>query len=684
LARLLTSAGLAVETMATGPDGDTIFDIEIVSNRPDCMNVYGVARELAAATGRELCPYPGEATETPSEAPAGSLASVTIEAAALCSRYDARIIRGIRVGPSPDWLARRLVSIGLRPVNNVVDATNYILWEFGHPLHAFDLATLKGPEIRVRLARKGESIRTLDETSRRLDTETLVIADAERPVAIAGVMGGAETMVTNRTHDLLLESAHFDPISVRRTAKRLSLSTDASYRFERGADVEATAVALNRVADLIVQIAGGSICPGIIESRGTRPARRRVRLRADRVSLLLGMPVDSALITRSLKSLQFTVKPRDGSFEVEIPTHRQDIEREVDLIEEVGRRIGYNAIPERLPHIAGTGGISRLGARREKALRRALEAAGCSEAVTSSFATASSDWRLRQRLDAGDPAIEPIAIANPVAADQDILRTTLLPGLLAAVARNINRGMKAVRLYEIGRTFRRGQPGKISHRDRKHPPASPADESVSLGIVLTGNTRPGHWKERPREVSFFDMKGLLEAIAVSIRQPVTFAALPASEAIEENRSMLIRMGGRRIGRAGALKTVCTEQFGLKQEVHVAELNLSEIFLLEAVPVRFRPLPRYPSVCRDLSLIVDRTQAYGDLEATIRDTAPDRVVGVTMFDRYTGGSLPSDKIGVSITIVYQHPERTLTSKEVSEVQDRILARLGQRFGVSLRN
>ena len=683
LAARLTSAGLVVETVTQDPSGDAILDIEIFSNRPDCMNVYGVARELAAVTGTDLCPYPATVEEKREAPPATELARLEVEAGDLCGRYDARVMQGVRIGPSPDWLTRRLATAGLRPVNNVVDATNYVLWELGHPLHAFDLETLGGRQIRVRVARRGESITTLDGVHRALDPEVLVIADKNRPVAIAGVMGGAATMVSERTTSLLLESAHFEPTRVRRAARRLGLSTDASYRFERGADMEATVVALNRVASLIQQTAGGWICPGVLECRAAPPAVRRIRLRAARVSALLGISVTPDTIQRALTALHFAVSSRQDGFEVEVPSYRQDVDREVDLIEEVARIIGYDAIPGRLPHIAGSGGIHRAGNKREAAIRRVLEAGGCHEANTTSFGSASLDWGLRQRLDATEPAIEPIALANPLSAEQEILRTTLLPGLLEAVARNLNHGARDVRLYEIGRTFRRGVAVPPPHEDRKHPPAGPVDERLMLGIVLTGHVRPRHWMEPPREVSLFDVKGLLQTALAEAGLESDVERLGGSEALDVGRSAALTTGGRRLARMGELKADWMDRFGIRQPVWVAEASLADVFQQPERAVAFTPLARYPSVSRDLSLVVSVDRSYHEIENTVRRVAPETIARVSALDRYTGEGVPPGMVGLTINVLYQHPERTLSSEEVAGIQERIVEALASELGASLR-
>jgi phenylalanyl-tRNA synthetase beta chain len=380
------------------------------------------------------------------------------------------------------------------------------------------------------------------------------------------------------------------------------------------------------------------------------------------------------------------VEPRGDHFEIEVPSHRQDIEREVDLIEEVARGIGYENVPERLPNIAGSGGIHRAGHGKETAIRRALGAAGCSEAMTLSFVSSSNDWGLRQRLDPREPAIEPIALTHPIAADHEILRTTLLPGLLESVAHNLNRGMRDVRLFEIGRTFRRGQAAPPPHEDRKHAPVGPVTEIVSLGIVATGNARPPHWMEPRREATFYDMKGYVEAIFAETGIRAQVAPLDGSRhsisrsACCSRRSRMGDTARRTLRRSRAPGG----RFDIRQDVFVAEVNLTEIFALTPEPVVFRPLPRFPAVSRDLSLIVGKDRSYGGMERSIREVAPDRIVSVSVFDRYLGERLPPGPAGLSINIVYQHPDRTLSAQEVADLQQRILEKLKIDFGARLRD
>jgi phenylalanyl-tRNA synthetase beta chain len=688
LSRRLTSAGMPVETVTELAGGDAVLDIEVFTNRPDAMNVYGMAREVAAACDVALAPYPRSVEEAGGEPAAGTLARVSIEEPSLCGRYTSRIVRGMKVGPSPDWLARRLTDLGMRPINNVVDVTNYVLWEYGHPLHAFDMGLLQGrptPSIHVRRARPGERLVTLDGVGRELDNSMLVIADADRAVALAGVMGGASTMVSERTTDVLLECAWFDPVTVRRMAKKLGMSTDASYRFERGADIEATPVALARVADLLRQIAGGRVLPGLIDERPMAPATRRVRVRPARTAVLLGMPLPPADVAMALKALGFTVDAgRGDALEVEVPSYRQDIEREVDLIEEVGRHIGYDAIPGRLPTIAGTGGIDRVGDDRERRMRRALAGAGYAQAVTVSIVSQAADWGLREPAGPNGPANEPVTLANPLAADQEILRTTLLPTLLESVARNVNRGVRDVRLYEIGRTFRRAPAPPPGHADRKHPLAGGVDEILRLGMALTGAARQRHWSEPAREASFFDLKGALEAALCEGGSPaLTFEPMEPTDCFEPGRAAWVHAGAARIGRIGTLAAAWRERLDLRQDVQIAEVDLTRLYRLAGEAITYTPLPRFPAVTRDLSLVVPAGVAYRRIESAIQQAAPALVSDVQVVDRYTGTELPPGTAGLTLRVTLQHPERTLGSEEVQQAQDQIVGTLSNEFAISLR-
>jgi phenylalanyl-tRNA synthetase beta chain len=676
LASRLTAAGLVVDTVE-GEGAAALLDIDVPTNRPDCMNVYGVAREVAAFSGRRLAPYPAGAPEAAGAPPAREGASVQIEASDLCRRYCARVVRGVRPGPSPDWIARRLRAVGLAPVNNVVDVTNYVLWELGQPIHAFDLALLRGRRIVVRRARKAESIQTLDGEMRHLATDALVIADAERPVAVAGVMGGANTMISAGTSDVLIESAWFDPASVRRTARRLGLSTDASYRFERGADVEAAPAAADRAADLLAQVAGGSVAPGLLDAvAGEAAAGRIVHLRLRRVEALLGLGVPRERAAAALAGLGFDARLSPDGFEVGVPSHRQDVACEADLVEEVARSVGYASVPDRLPLLPGSGAVHRFAHRREETLRESLLGSGYSEVITYSFVGSEEDWLLREEGAAA------VALANPMAEGQDTLRSSLLPGLLQAVRHNLNHGVRDVRVFEVGKVFRRAE-GAAGHEGRGRDASPAADEALAAGIAATGLCRPRHWLEPAREAGFYDVKGALDEALGRAGIRAAFEALPPPHPFRPGAAARIVVDGRAAGRAGILSAEAAGRLGIKAEAAVAEVDLTIAFAAPEERTTFRPLPRYPSAARDLALVVRPGVTWSEIEDAIREAGGALVARAAVFDRYTGPALPRGHVSLAVSVTYQHPERTLSAEEIQSAEARILAALGERFGITLR-
>lgn len=681
IASRLTRSGMVVDAIE-GDGEETVLDIDVPTNRPDAMNVYGIARELAAAMGARLAPYPAGVAEQ-GDAPAASLASVSIEEETLCRRYCARVIRGVRVDATPDWMARRLRNAGLNVLNNVVDVTNYVLWELGHPLHAFDLGTLNESRIVVRRARRGEKLVTLDGIERTLAPEMLVIADASRAVAIAGVMGGAETMITERTTDLLLESAWFQPVSVRRTAKSLPLSTDASYRFERGADEEAASAAIDRAAALIAEIAGGRVAPGIIDVRpGGQPSPRRLRLRLARITRLLGLEVQSGTARKALESLGFAVKEVriDGGqgLEVTVPSRRQDVEGEADLVEEVGRIVGYDDVPDRDPLLPGFGAIHRFSHRREDELRASLLSSGFTEVMSIPFVAEAQDHLARPEGQA------PLKLTNPMAEGQETLRTSLLPGLAYAVRRNHRHGVRDVRIFEVGRIFHRhgGGPGEP---EPGKPGASGAEgiaEPLACALAATGLSRPRHWSDPARSVLFHDLKGAVEEALERIGIPARFDPLDAAP-FRPGAALAVIADHGEVGRIGEVAPSAAADLGVRTVLFYAELNLTRLFLAPETPPRFEPLPRFPSVSRDLALVVPHGVLWRDVELAIRKAGGDLVTGVTVFDRYAGGNLPEGHLSLAVNLLFQRPDRTLEAEEVASAESRVLGAIEKEFGITLR-
>jgi len=480
---------------------DTVIEVEITPNRPDWLSVVGVAREISANTGRALKMPPSEVNEGIDSATEAT--SVEINAPYLCHRYTARFIKGVKVGPSPLWMQNRLKAAGVRPISNVVDVTNYVLMELGHPLHAFDFNKLRGGKIVVKRAEEGEKFTTLDGQERALTGENLMICDGEGSVGVAGVMGGLNSEVSDETVDVLLESAYFFPPNIRATAKALGLSTEASYRFERGADIEGLVTALERAARLIVETAGGTVLKGIIDNYPTAHDKRRITLRVPRIAQVLGLEIASGRAVECLKGLGIEVIEADDERIVTLaPTHRVDIEREIDLIEEIARIVGYNNIPSTLPRISIQPGVPAGERPFYEKCRDLLAAAGLNEIITYSFIDPEDDNRIA--LEPDSPLRAKVKIQNPLGVETSVLRTTLLPSLLRVAGNNVRRGNKDIKLFEVGKTF---------HPEEGMPLP---EEHVRMAGLLTGSREPLTWWAKQDRLDFFDGKGVVERVFSAI------------------------------------------------------------------------------------------------------------------------------------------------------------------------
>jgi phenylalanyl-tRNA synthetase beta chain len=657
----LTAAGLPLDGIETR-DQDTLYDFDVFTNRPDCMNHLGVAREYAALTEAPL--RPPDVSVLARGRPTQEAASVEIESPDLCARYAARCVLGVRVGPSPDWLRLRLASIGQRSVNNIVDATNFVLWELGHPLHSFDLDRLEGRRIVVRRARPDERLTTLDGVARVLTSEVLVIADATKAVALAGIMGGEASGIGEATTKVLLESAWFEPVPVRRAARSLGLRTDASHRFERGADPEAVLPALDRAAQIIASIAGGMVTSRPIDVHPRPQPKRVILFRPARAGDLLGTAIQDDTMRAGLERLGFTVAPgRDGAWTVTVPSFRRDVEREVDLIEEVARQRGYDAIPESLPVLASNSeGRSPLDATLEAA-RRAMQAAGLSEAIN--YAMVDGD----DAAQFAPATARPVGLTNPLQANAAFLRTSLFPGLLRNLAHNLNHGLAGVRLFEIGTAFLPGSPLP--------------EEKPRLAFVLAGRGVPSHWSLPRRDADLFDAKGAVEVLADFVGvSSLTFSSdrIPY---LEEGRAVAIASEGHVLGVVGEVRRSHRERFGIDQPVFGGELDMSGIEAVRKSVRRYRPLPRYPAVRRDLAIVTGPGTTFEAIERTIRRHSTLPVVEVQAFDLYTGPGVPPGCRSVAVQIVFLHPERTLLAQEVQDSVDAITGALRRELNVELR-
>ncbi len=663
----LTAVGIPLDSIEQ-VDGDAVFDFDVGTNRPDCMNHFGLARELAVATGKELRQPPREPASPAGTTPAAKLASLEVEAPDLCGRYTALVIRGVKVGASPAWLARRLFAIGQRPINSVVDATNYVLWEMGHPLHAFDLARLSGRKVRVRRAKPGEPLTTLDGVARKLDDQMLVIADDRRAVAMAGVLGGMDSEISLATTDILLESAYFDPVSVRKTARRLGVHTDASHRFERGADPEITLRAAERCARLITEVAGGKLAPGCLESRAAAPFSRKIPLRPERIRRILDLEVGDAEIRKILEALGCSVEPRDaGLWIVSTPSFRGDLSGEVDLAEEIARHHGYDRIPATLPRVLIFPEGRPETARRIHRVREAMVRCGFTEALNLSLISDADNAFLGREA-------EGMKVVNPLSEGQDRLRTGLLPGLLRNLVHNLNHGAEDVRLFEVGRAFRRSaKSGEL-----------PEEEEV-LALVCGGKGGVKHWSEPERRTDLFDLKG-----AVDLAARLLGLSCPSWEPcdlpfLRKGTGAAVKADGSPAGFAGEILPAAAASFGLEAQAYVAEVSLARF--LSALPAGFvprhTPLSRTPSVSRDLSLILDQRHTYAEVEQAVRSVEGAPIARVRIFDRYQGKPVPEGKVSMAVNIVFQTAGRTLVSGEVAESMQRIVQQLRDRLGAVLR-
>ena len=660
----LTGVGMPLDSME--PFGeDTVYHFDITTNRPDCMNHLGLARELSVADGGVL-QEPGAALPDSAGAGAAAGATLRVEAPDLCARYTALVVAGVRVGPSPAWLARRLEAIGLRPINCVVDATNYVLWELGHPLHAFDLDRLSGRAIRVRRAKPGERITTLDGVDRALTPEMLLIADDRCPVAIAGVMGGRDSEISARTQNVLLESAHFQAASVRRTSRALGLHTDASHRFERGADPEITLKAASRCAALIADLAGGRLAPGVLEARVAPAAARRISLRPRRVAQLLGLSIPEKVMGGILERLGCAVERSDASrWSVTPPTFRGDLALEEDLIEEVARHHGYDKIPVTLPRIFLFPEGRTEADRRLERVRVAVRHCGFSEALNLSLVSQAENRIF------GD-AEEGMRVLNPLAEGQDHLRASLIPGLVRNLAHNLSHQLPEGRLFETGRIFRPSPEGGL-----------PVEEE-RLGLVLGGKSAARHWSAPERPPDFFDLKGAVDLSLRMLGCPSAEWRPTARPFLSSDGAAEILLSGRTLGWAGALAPM-PELWPFDETAYAGEISLAGVWELLGGKAVFRhsALARTPAASRDLALIVDPSHAYSEIEAAIVSLADVPVAAVHLFDRYEGPPVPPGKVSLAIRVVFRSPERTLVSEEISQFLDRIIHRLRDRLGAELR-
>ena len=645
--------------------GDTILDLDITPNRPDCLSVIGIAREVAALTEAKL--HVPEVRYQELERAIDSFVSVGIVEPDLCPRYCASLITGVRVASSPEWLQRRLLACGMRPINNIVDATNYVMLEYGQPLHAFNYNEIRGKQVIVRRAGNGETITTLDGVRRSLNPNILVIADTERAIAVAGIMGGADTEVMGDTTTVLIESANFNQAVIHRGSIGLLLSSEASLRFEKGLSRDLPLVALKRATQLIAELAGGKVAEGSVDVYPGKQQRESISLSVADIKRLLGVELEVGEIAKTLELLGFGCRQNESNsrVHVEVPWWRTDVSCAADLAEEVARIIGYDKIPitmlgSPLPRHEPT---PMLSLRRQ--MRSILVGCGFQEVLTYSLTSLEMLGRLspERRL----MGAAPMRVANPMSREQEYLRTSLRAGLLSVLARNERYQEDGIRLFEIGRVF--------LPREGDLP-----QENEVLCAVLSSSQRRLSWRSKEEPVDFFVAKGVLETILSRFGLAVSFEA-GEDESLCPGRVANVVVGNEQLGVIGELHPKVSGAFELSGAVHLIEIDLDRLSFFTTTLKNYQPIPRYPSTSRDIALLVDEQITYQQISAIIQDFP--LINSVTLFDFYMGEQVPAGKKSLAFRIVYQSSTHTLTDDEVEKIQQQILDKLSKELGATLR-
>jgi phenylalanyl-tRNA synthetase beta chain len=651
---LPADAPLGEDFKATYGLEEAVLDLEIETNRPDLLSVYGIAREIAGATGEPLVPPETSVVEGDAD---GTSAFVYVEDLERCPRYLARLIRGVADAPSPLPVQARLTAAGMRPLSAVIDAPNYAMLELGQPMHPFDLDLLAERTIVVRRARAGERLTTLDDVERELVEDDLLIADREKAVGIAGVMGSAAAEVSASTTEVLLESAWFEPRGILRTSRRLLLPTEAAIRFSRGTDPEGAGPAADRAARLMVEWAGGVVLPEVIDV-GAAPPRRRVAVRPARASLVLGHEISASDVAEALGRIGISSEKQDGAVVAEAPSFRPDLQREEDLIEEIARVQGYETIRSTLPGIRRVGELDPPHAFRRR-LREALVRAGLREALSLSFAS-RADLELMGHESA-------VSVANPPSADEPYLRRSIVPNLLEALSRTMARGARSVALFEIGHVFH---------------PDDPVDERELVTMALAGSAGEG-LHSGSTTFDFFDGKGELEALLSGLAIHDWRLVGAPGRPFHPARSAIVEIGGEPAGVIGELHPRIAQRLDLPPRVAIFELDVASLALNAPRATTYRDIPRYPPIRRDLAFILDATTPAADVLSALEQAGGELVGSVLLFDAFEGPPLVQGQRSLAFSIDFRAPDRTLTDEEADRAVAAIVERLSRDYGATLR-
>lgn len=667
---LEVEAGPGTELADVVGGGDTLLEIGVTPNRGDCLSMLGVAREVAAICGSALRVPDSSLEET--EPDVHTLASVSIEDPEGCPRYTARVVRGVSIGPSPAWLKERVESLGVRSINNIVDVTNLVLLELGQPLHAFDYDRLREHRIEVRRAVAGQRFTTLDGTERLLHEDTLLICDGAGPVAVAGIMGGLDSEITPETRNVLIESAYFDPVCIRRTSKKLGLRSESSFRFERGIDPDGVVRAVNRAARLMREVGGGEILGGVIDVYPRRIEPLVVTLRVDRVNRFLGMKIEADEMARVLRSIQMTVEATSepGTLAVTVPTFRPDVTREVDLAEEVARLVGYDAIPITHPTVSVSSAPldPHMAARQE--VKNRLKASGFFEVINYSFISLEGIRKLG--LPEGDLRLEPIPVRNPLSEELAVMRTTLLPGILNAAAGNMGQRNEDLRIYELSKVFlpKAGEP--LPH------------EPHQLAGLMAGRRDTHTLYGGEISVDYSDVKGAVEFVFEAFNTPeVTFVPEGLPPYIDPLYGAVALCDGAPLGVLGRLHAEVAAAFDFKKPVFIFELDFDRLFALRRPRPLFRSLPKFPPVVRDIAVIADEALAVTVPLEFIRAQRIALLEEIEVFDIYRSPQIGEGRKSLGYRLVYRAADRSLTDEEVNELHGGLTARVIEEFKVALR-
>jgi len=649
---------------------DYQIEIGLTPNRPDCLSVVGVAREVAALSGAKLKIPVSQFSEVTSTI--AEFATVTIENEEGCPRYAARMIKDVKIGPSPDWMVHRLEAVGMRSINNVVDVTNYVMLELGHPLHAFDFRYLQDDKIVVKFADDGEKFTTLDDQVHSLCTEDLMICDGQKPVAMAGVMGGLDSEVKDDSETILLEAAYFKPTMIRRTSKRHGLHTESSHRFERGADIDMIPIALNRAASLIAELSGGQIISGMIDVYPQQLKPVSIEMSVQTTKDLLDIPVDRETIQTLLDSVGLSAKPGTSSdlLQVEIPSFRPDLERQVDLIEEVARLYGYDKIPVTMPVGTVDAKLPPLRQRLQKTLQQAMVSAGFSETINYSFVASDSIGKIG--IPAEDGRSIHVRILNPLSEDQVVMRTSLVPSLLETVSRNLNYRSSDLRLFELRPVFI-----TLGESDT-------CIEKLSLTAVMSGQREPEGWAQTTASVDFYDLKGVVEEILATIGiSDVIFDSDASQPYLHPGKSCRLLADQQQLGFLGEVHPEVLTTFNIDQPVYLFELDVEAAISLTGKHAQFKALSRFPDMLRDSALLLDESVTAADVMEIVNRGKNKFFESAVIFDLYTGKGIPAGKKSLAIRVRYRDLKKTLTEAEVNKSHDKLIRSLCHQLNAEIR-